>query len=287
MKKLIPILAAAGLLCALTGCTRKAVSQADTAEADALIEQIITYHGQEADEKVDSLLAELKKTDRKKGKLWKNIMDYWEYADTELTVNPDRLPDGLPDDNSLVIAVLGYQLNPDGSMQDELVSRLQVARTCAEQYPQAYVLCTGGGTAANNPHVTEGGQMGEWMLRNGLNKDRLIIEDKSRTTAENACFSYAILQRDYPQVRSAAIVSSSYHIAWGSLLFEAAFLKGASEQNAPEIHVISNSACQIENRNFQQQDILRWETGGMLQMIGIRERAAQVYTGVQIVNDPA
>ena len=280
MKRIICMLAATALLCGLTGCALKKPDSAAGLTADALIEQIITYrgcYGAQADDKVNSLLAELKKKDSRQGKLWKDIMDYWDYANTEMTVNTDRLPDGLPDDDTLAVIVLGFELNPDGSMQDELISRLQVALTCAEQYPNAYVVCTGGGTAANNPAVTEGGLMGAWMLEHGLDRDRLIIENKSRTTAENASNSYDILLRDYSQVSSVALVSSSYHIAWGSLLFEASFLRAASEKHTPEIHVISNSACEIENRNYLQKDILRWETGGMLQLIGNNALAAQYY----------
>ena len=91
------------------------------------------------------------------------------------------------------LTVLGFELNDDGTMQDELIGRLTVALACAEQYPNAYVICTGGGTAKDNPDVTEGGLMGEWMLEHGLDKDRLIIEDQSHTTAENASNSYDIL----------------------------------------------------------------------------------------------
>ena len=74
-------------------------------------------------------------------------MDYWNYANNELQVNVDTLPDNLPDGDNLVLAVLGFELNDDGTMQDELIERLTVALNCAEQYPNAYVLCTGGGTA--------------------------------------------------------------------------------------------------------------------------------------------
>ena len=285
MRKMICLLLSAFLLCGAAGCGQKEPAPS----ADRLIEQIITYYGcygQEADDRVKELLAKLKKTDRRQGKLWTDIMAYWDYADNELTVNTDKLPDGLPDDDSLAIAVLGYQLNADGSMQEELLGRLSVAMTCAVQYPNAYVICTGGGTALNNPKVTEGGQMGEWLIRNGLDRNRLIVEDKSLTTAENASNSYEILLRDYPQVHSVALVSSSYHIAWGSLMFEAAFLKSAAEKQTPEIHVISNSAFRIENAYFPQGEIRRWETGGMLQLIGNDALAMQYYQNYDNLEKP-
>ena len=44
---------------------------------------------------------------------------------TDMNVNVDVLPDGLPNDDSLCITVLGFALNDDGTMKDELVGRLQ------------------------------------------------------------------------------------------------------------------------------------------------------------------
>ena len=213
-------------------------------------------------------------------------MDYWNYANNELEVNVDRLPDDLPNDDTMALTVLGFELNDDGTMQDELIGRLTVALACAEQYPNAYVICTGGGTAKDDPDVTEGGLMGEWMLEHGLDKERLIIEDQSHTTAKNASNSYDILLRDHPQVNSVVLISSSYHIAWGSLLFESAFMKSASEKQTPEIHVISNCSCQLENNIYLWSEILRWETGGMLQMIGDDDLAMQYYFDYDNVEKP-
>lgn len=247
-----------------------------------VIEEIITNYGGigiQAEDKVNDLLNELTGMDSRQGKLWTDIMEYWKYVDTELEVNVDSLPDQLPEDNTMAFAVLGYKLNDDGTMQDELVERLKVALSCAEQYPNAYVICTGGGTAKNNPDVTEGAAMSEWMLAHGLDADRLIVEDQSRTTAENALNSYEILLNEYPQVDSIVLISSSYHIARGTLLFESAFMQAASEKNTPEIHVISNCSCLVENAMYQNSDALRMEAGSMLQMIGSNELAMQYLFG--------
>ena len=284
-KKAGAAFAAAMMLCSMGGCSIKK----EPRPAEEIIEEIITYHGcygDQADAKVEKLLAELTKQDSRQGKLWTDIMEYWDYANNELKVNVDKLPDGLPNDDSLAITVLGFELNDDGTMQDELIGRLTVALNCANQYPNAYVICTGGGTAKNNPDVTEGGLMGEWMLEHGLDEKRLIVENQSKTTAENASNSYDILLKDYPQVDSVALISSSYHIAWGSLLFEAAFMKSASEKQTPEIHVISNSSCQIENDIYLWSEILRWETGGMLQMVGNDDLAMKYYYDYDNVEKP-
>ena len=70
-------------------------------------------------------------------------MDYWGYVNTDLVIHGDHLPDGLPKDDSLALVILGGALNPDGSMRDELVRRLEVGLDCAAQYPNAYVSAPG------------------------------------------------------------------------------------------------------------------------------------------------
>lgn len=254
-----------------------------------VIQEMILYHGhydRAADQKVRHLLKELTLMDARKGKLWTDIMAYWDYVNSDLPINVDAVPEGLPEDDTMAFAVLGYELNDDGTMQDELAARLELALKCAEQYPNAYVICTGGGTARKNRSVTEAGLMGKWMLRHGLDSSRLIIEDTSRTTAENARNSYDILLRDYPQVNAIVLISSSYHIAWGSLLFEAAFMESASEKQTPEIHVINNTSCPVTNNKYLWREILRWETGGLLQMIGNEQLAQQYYLDYKHVEKP-
>ena len=257
--------------------------------ADDVIEDIIEYHGcydREADDKVEELLTELTAMDEKRGALWREIMEYWDYVNNDLPVHENKLPEGLPDDGSMCIVVLGFELNDDGSMKEELIGRLSVALECARQYPSACVLCTGGGTAADAPDITVGRCMGDWMLAHGLSPHRLIVEDRSMTTAENAMNSYRILFSDYPSVDSVAIVSSSYHIPWGSLLFEAGLMTSASERGTRRIHVISNAAYPTTNDTYREDELLRWQTGGMLQMIGRNERAMEYYFDYENVEKP-
>ena len=258
-------------------------SEADTKEGPeitGILEKIITLYGnyeEQADPAVTDLLSQLTELDPVKGELWTNIMEYWDFANTELEVYTGQLPEGLPEDDSMCIVVLGFELNPDGTMQDELIGRLETALACAAQYPNAYIVCTGGGTAKDNPDVTEAGLMSEWLLSHGLQEDRLIIEDASHTTAENAEFTYEILLDAYPQVDSVAIVTSSYHVPWGALLFEAAFMQAAAEKQMPPLHVISNCAYPTTNEKYKESEITRWETGGMLQFIGDTDLAMQYY----------
>lgn len=247
-------------------------------EQDQLIEDMILYYGcygEAADVEIDGLLGALKKTDIRQGKLWEAIMDYWGYVNTGLVINADSLPENLPGDDSLALVILGQGLNADGSMKDELIRRLKVGFDCSKQYPNAYVVCTGGGTAKENKEVTEAGQMGAWLLENGLKENRLILEDQSRSTIDNARYTLDILHRDYPQVRSVAIVSSDYHITRGSLLFEVTALMMMDEREEPEARVVSYCAVAVPEREYTEEYLRGWQMYNMLQLIGEKDLAWQ------------
>ena len=241
MKKLISLLLCFSVLTATSGLC----ASGDDFSVDDTVNYMITCYkdnqlsGYGA---IQDYLAQLKAEDRRLGSAWQEIMDYWQYINNDITVNPDVLPDGLPTDDSLCIVVLGYELNPDGSVTDELVGRCQTALDCAEKYPNSYVAVTGGGTALYNKKATEADSMAEWLVENGLDEDRLIIENQSQTTVENAQFTCKIISEEYPQIKELAIVSSEYHIPLGCLLFKAQLALDAYSANTREkVHVISNA----------------------------------------------
>ncbi len=224
-----------------------AIPAAAESNAEDLIFQMITYYRYYQDNaamEIDRLTEELAKTDPAKAQAWRNIMDYWSYVDNSLEVTMDVLPDGLPEDDSLCIVVLGYALNSDGSMRSELVGRLKVALASAEKYPNAYILCTGGGTASENQKVTEAKQMARWLRNKGISSDRIITETSSLSTITNARYSCKILTRDYPEVKYLAIVSSHYHVPRGCLLFSAQGQLSALETGEDPLHVVACAGFQ-------------------------------------------
>ena len=199
-------------------------------------------------------------------------MDYWRYTNTEMEINANQLPETLPKDDSLALVIMGCAINPDGSMRDELLRRLNTGLECARQYPNAYVVCTGGG---KDRAFTEAGQMSAWLLQNGLEQNRLIIEDQSRSTLENARFTLDILHRDYPRVRSVAIISSDYHVPRCCLLFETTMLMGMDERREPEVHVVSNCASPAPDKEYTQDYLRGWQMYNLLQLTGDWDLARQ------------
>ena len=212
----------------------------------------------------EQALAALAAIDPALGEKWARIMDLWE---TEVTVN-ETLPAGLPEDDSLCLVALGFQLNPDGTMRDELVERLNVLLAASKQYPNALIVCTGGGTAADEPTATEASRMAEWLISQGVDSSRVIVEDHSLTTAQNAIYTFDILSEKYPQARQIAIVSSDYHIATGVLLFGAAAILRDSGTE-----VVSNAAWHAPGGTLSAM----FQAGALIELSGDVETAFKIY----------
>lgn len=222
MKSIKICLAALLTICLLLAASLPA-SAAD--RSGEIIRSILIYysHYQEnARTDIERLLAELAKLDPELADNWGKVIDGWTWACTQLEIVPEVLPDGLPEDDSLCIVVMGYALFPDGTMRDELLGRLAVTLASAQKYPNAYILCTGGGTAWDNYFATEAGRMARWLEKQGIDPARIIVEDRSYTTEQNAVYSMEILREQYPQVDSLALISSDYHLRQCHLLFRAA-----------------------------------------------------------------
>lgn len=226
----------------------------DSADYVRQIVNYYHYYQEDAKTDIDCLIYALSENDPKLAQAWASIIEYWNYVNTDMQFYPDVLPDGLPQDDSLCIVVLGYALSNDGSMKKELVGRLETALRSAEKYPNAYIACSGGGTAQHNKLVTEAGQMAKWLIANGISEDRIIVEDESFSTVGNAINTCNILAWSYPQVTHLALVTSDYHLPRACLLFHTQATLAAYENNAPLLCVAAN-ASNPTSRNAESFDL--------------------------------
>ncbi len=263
------------IILSLAGCVKE-TTVTDPKTVEKKVEEIcVDYgtYGAEAKDRIGTLLRELTETDRNAGKRWSEITEIWMDPDLGKDLNYDELPDGLPDTDELCIVVLGFQLNPDGSMKDELIERLCVAVDSAVKYPNAYIVCTGGGTAAENGSATEAGEMAKFLITCGIDSSRIIVEDNSITTAQNAIFTYDILTSLYPSVKKLAIISSDYHIATGELLFKAEAILRANAPGNEKLEVISNAAWRAPAGTLSAM----FQAGALIELFGDVETAFEIY----------
>jgi uncharacterized SAM-binding protein YcdF (DUF218 family) len=115
--------------------------------------------------------------------------------------------------------------------------------------------------------------MAKWLEKKGIDKKRIIVEDNSITTAQNAIFTYDILTSLYPSVKKLAIVSSDYHIATGELLFKA---EAALRANAPgneKLEVVSNAAWKAPSGSLSPM----FQAGALIELFGDVETAFSIY----------
>jgi uncharacterized SAM-binding protein YcdF (DUF218 family) len=219
--------------------------QGYTEESYNLVSDMVYAYADRQDDAAEIIrddLEQLNALDPALGALWGKIMPLWSEVNRGLVIHASILPDGLPEDESLCIVVLGFQLHPDGSMAEELRGRCETALRCAEKYPKALISATGGGTAWQNPNATEAGVMAAWLTEHGVDASRILIEAESRTTADNAVFTSALLRERHPEVKSLAIVTSDYHMPLGVLLFQEQALLYEYETGALPFTVVSNAA---------------------------------------------
>jgi tetratricopeptide (TPR) repeat protein len=97
-------------------------------------------------------------------------------------------PDGGLD--HLAIVVLGYKLEPDGSMHSDLVERLEKALEAAKRHPNALVVVSGGVPRSGRVEAVE---MRQWLVERGVNRNRIYEEGYSRDVVENLVYSRQIL----------------------------------------------------------------------------------------------
>lgn len=269
-KKLFALLTVFSLFCSTLFVSILPVHA--SSDPDVLISQLIGYYSdyqEDANTDIERVLTELKTVDSKKGEAWEKIMNYWSQVNQENFTNVGTIPNNLPHDQSVAIVILGFALNNDGTMKDELIGRLQTGLNIAKAYPKAYVVVTGGGTAKDNPNVTEGGLMGEWLLEQGLEPSRLIVENRAPDTVGNAKNTYEILKSKYSSVDKVVLVTSDYHVPRGCILYYTKFVLEALENNSEPLTIISNSGYQTGSKGYES---LKLQAMGISQMAGIDPR---------------
>lgn len=122
------------------------------------------------------------------------------------------------------------------------------------------------------PDAKEADVMGQWLLDEGLEEERLILENKSMTTGQNAINTLQIIQEYYLEIDEIAIVTSDYHIPWAKILFKAESLI-VSQNTGREINIVAHAA----NETGKKVDTEMSKAAGLLELLGDTNRAAEIY----------
>ncbi len=116
-----------------------------------------------------------------------------------------------------VIVVLGAGLRPDNRPGPALIRRSEQAAALWQQGLAPYIICTGGVSARATRSEASGCR--DVLMANGVPAEVIRLEERSRSTDENAYYTYAIMQAEGWQ--QAVVVSDAFHLLRATLIFRA------------------------------------------------------------------
>ena len=118
-----------------------------------------------------------------------------------------RAAKGAPEAEADYLIVLGAGVN--GTVPSlSMLNRLTAARAYLEAHPGCVAVVSGG--QGPGEEISEAEAMSRWLRANGVDGNRLLLEDRATTTLENLAFSFALIP---PEGRDrVAVVSSEYHL---------------------------------------------------------------------------
>jgi vancomycin permeability regulator SanA len=147
----------------------------------------------------------------------------------------------------VMIVALGYALAKDGTPEKPLLDRLDVALKAAQANPSARIMVTGGQPQSG---VTEGDVMTKWLVDKGVDRDRILIEDKSKDTVGNVLNVANLLNRHTAD--TVILVTSASHMRRARTLLEEEFRQ--YDLDTQIVPVVALDAPSVEEAAKVSQD---------------------------------
>lgn len=110
------------------------------------------------------------------------------------------------------VLVLGAKAN-NGNLSKTLINRLDTTIEYLNKHKTAKAVLCGG--KENNNEFSQAEYMQKYLIEKGIDKDRLIIETKSKNTFENIKFALEKLDKKPSEIM---VISSSYHLFRAKLI---------------------------------------------------------------------
>ena len=132
----------------------------------------------------------------------------------------------------LALVVLGNRMNDDGSMTELAEKRVQAAVRMVGALNTKYIILSGG-IANEKAGKSEASAMAERLAELGVPQEKIVLEDKSTTTKENALFSVPLAAS--LGVTQLVVVTSNEHMSRNFLNPIKLFCKAA--QRYPDMQI--------------------------------------------------
>lgn len=120
----------------------------------------------------------------------------------------------IPDYNKDYIIILGCMIKKDETLTPLLKSRvdraIEFSKLQKENTKKDIIFVPSGGKGSNEI-ISEAEAMKNYLLKQGIDKDRIIIENKSTNTFENINYSYKLIHAKNPNAQI-AFSTTNYHV---------------------------------------------------------------------------
>ena len=162
------------------------ILERDTTDVHALGVSAIIMHILENAEGEQERLAALEQVNAEAAEAVRSML---EQADTLLhaTYTPQPQTDMVPD----AITIYGQTPKKNGTPSAGMLSRLERGLEMAEKYPDAKIILSGGDVRTE---YTEASVMKNWLLEQGVDESRIILDEAARDTYGNAIGTLKALQ---------------------------------------------------------------------------------------------
>ncbi len=127
------------------------------------------------------------------------------------------------------VIVLGAGIRGD-KVTLPLKMRLDKAIEYSSKNPKALIVVTGG--QGFQETVTEAYAMEKYLVENGVDKNKIIREEKATSTAENMKFSKEILDGYFADDYSIAVITNNFHIFRGAAIAKRTGFDSVSHMHA-------------------------------------------------------
>lgn len=123
-------------------------------------------------------------------------------------------------DDCDILLILGGDIIGADTPSPQLLERMKEAVKYLKENTACFIIPCGG-CFREGQKKSEAQIIADYLIKNGIDADRIILEDKSTTTFENFEFAFEIIRKHYNKDINSlriAFLSSSYHIFRSSVI---------------------------------------------------------------------
>ncbi|MDR1794239.1 MAG: YdcF family protein [Erysipelotrichaceae bacterium] len=157
----------------------------------------------------------------------------WSAGTNTFTPYPlDQIDDSINTGTKHAFIVLGNAISAtNNGLSDIGLRRVQAAVVLAEKFPDSLFVLTGGYTNNAYPTWSEANVMATYMISQGVDSGRLLLEDQATNTVTNFTNSMATLYAN--GITNITVLSSPSHVRRAGMIFYAAMYSYGKANNVP------------------------------------------------------